>query len=416
MAQKRFNTIPALADTRQEMSGPLSVSLLDDWEDGERNLRRATALLSPYRREGIVAASDAAGLSRLTQERDLLEVLFLISQPKQILHALGKGIGGQAVGVWVADNSETFYPSEIEVDVVLSAAIEAQARIAERAAVMIGIALHAGVFYEIGGGLYGADARIVEILAEDHARAEEILLTSEVRQRLREPGVAAFERREDLDGLHASGVFSARSSRRFPNLRTDDLAYPHGFPPDFFAALHTIKDHAQRADLKPIYDAHERERFVVFLARERTTRHADDLAAILDDFLESSRMGRIIVENVHAPTHLVESGGGLAVLVFHNGREAYDFACTVRYKLHVAKLSVKIGIDRGSVLLFERTGGGFDGIFGDAINLASKISEDLGRPGRISITDRAAETIDGLSGDDRFSATISGIQVSGVFV
>jgi hypothetical protein len=48
--------------------------------------------------------------------------------------------------------------------------------------------------------------------------------------------------------------------------------------------------------------------------------------------------------------------------------------------------------------------------------MSSKISEDLGHPGRISITDRAAKSIGGLDGVERFGATISGVSVSGVIV
>jgi hypothetical protein len=417
MVSDRASSVPALADLTQDIAGPLPVSLLQAWGAGVRTQERATSLLAPFQRHGTVACSDGTGLSRLSQERDLIDVMWLVSQPKQILHALGAGIGGRAVGVWVADNSEMFYPADIPMEAILAAMTEAQGRIAERASVMIGISLHSGVFYEIGGGLYGADAQTVECLAEDHARAEEILVTHAVVSLLKNPGEVTFERRADLDVIHAAGVYRVRSSRRFPELREEDFAYPHGFPAEFYTALRASKHEAERDALKkPIYDAHQIERFVVFLARERPVHSAADLAATLDDFVANARMAQVVLETVVSPRHLAESSGGLAILVFDSGQDALDFARLVRERFAEAALDVRIGVDRGPVLLFEKPDGGYEGIFGDAINLASKISEDIGRPGRISITDRAAETLASPPSGERFAAQISGVRVNGIFV
>lgn len=412
MATTRPRAAPALADLTQDIAGPLPVALLQDWTSGTRTKERALALLAPFRRDGTVGASDASGLSRLTQEKDLLEVVWMVAQPKQIVHALGTEIGGQAIGIWVADNTEMFYPERVAVDAVVDAMIEAQARIEERASVKIGICLHTGVFYEIGGGLYGPDAQIAEGLAEEHARAAEIIVTDETRQSLRAPrgpSPLAFERREDLDDLHAAGVYSLRTAQRFPDLREREGAYPHGLPPALVTML-----------ASPEYRGHQEpvavERFVVFLSRARSAHEPDDLAAILDDFVRDGLMRSVVSASVDATRHVAESGGGLAVLVFESGKDALDFARLVRERLHDNAIEVKIGIDRGPVLLFARAGGGYVGVAGDPVNMGSKISEDLGHPARINITDRAAARIGGLDGAARFGAKISGVTVSGFVV
>lgn len=407
---------PALADLTKDIAGPLSVSLLRDWTAGERTNERALSLLEPYRREGIVGSSDASGLSKLTQQRDLIEVLRMVSQPKQILHALGTSIGGEAIGVWVADNTEMFYPSKLEADEIVAAMIEAQARIAERASVMIGVCLHSGVFYEIGGGLYGPDARTVEVLAEDFARAQEILVTNEIVKKLTDPE-NVFERREDLDVIHAPGVFRLRSSRRFPRLREENTVYPHGFPDEFFSMV-CLGEHAASPEelAKRVNEAHEVERFVVFLSRQKVEHEGSDLASVLDDFVDDARMSAVIAANVDVARHVVDSGGGLGILVFESGRDAFDFARRAREGFLASRLEVKLGIDHGAVLLFELPGGGHANIAGDPVNLASKISEDLGQVGRINITDRAAAQIDGLGSAEHFDADISRIHVSGVIV
>src|SRR5688572_6623293 len=121
--------IPALADLTQDMAGPVPVSLLYDWAAGDQDDTRATTLLDPYRIAGTVVSSDTSGLSRLTKEKDLLDVLALISEPKQILHAIGVEIGGRPVGTWVADNTQIFYPPSIDPPDIVRGMTEAEHRI-----------------------------------------------------------------------------------------------------------------------------------------------------------------------------------------------------------------------------------------------------------------------------------------------
>jgi len=406
MDPSRPTAIPAHADVHQDIAGPLPVGLLRAWAAGERTLERAMALLAPFRKEGTVGASDASGLSRLSQQRDLLDVVWMVAQPKQILHGIGTAIGGEAIGIWVADNTEMFYPASIPVDDVVAAMIETQARIAERASVMIGICLHTGVFYEIGGGLYGADARAAELLAEDHAAAAEILVTSELFSSLREPGAATFERRAELDVVHPAGVYRVRSSRRFASLGEDPRIFPHGFPDEFFAKLGAGGNEPRTVSPN---EPRTVERFVVFLVRARTHHADDDLPAILDDFVADALLGTIVADSAGPAGHVAETGGGLAVVVYESGQPALDFAMLARERLRNAAIDVKTGIDCGQVLLFSGTG-----IVGDPVNLASKISEDIGRSGRISISDRAAASMKGLSSTERFDTVISAVRVSGV--
>jgi hypothetical protein len=51
---------------------------------------------------------------------------------------------------------------------------------------------------------------------------------------------------------------------------------------------------------------------------------------------------------------------------------------------------------------------------GDAINVASKLAEDVGRPGCISVTDRAAQQLGEGAGHERFEIGISGITLRGI--
>lgn len=417
MSTKHPRTIPALADVSKDISGPLPVGLLDEWAAGNRTPDAARALLAPYRREGFAVSSDTAGLTKMTQERDLLDVLWLVSEPKQIIHAVGTAIGGESIGVWSADNTEMFYPAELGADAVVDAMVEAEARIAERASVRVGLCIHAGAFYEIGGGLYGSDAQAVELLAETYARGAEILVTKELVDRMRAPSEYALLRRADLDAVHRSGAFSLTSSRRLPSLRELEAIYPHPFPPAFFGMLRERKcgSGAPKIDTSR-YAAQQRDCFVVFLARHARDVSEDDLAVLLDGLVQNERMTTVVEESIDVGEHLAQGGGGISILVFESGVEALRSASALRERFAREGVQVTIGIDRGPVLVFLKGPSCAGGVAGDAINLSSKISEDLGEPGRIRITERAAAGMDGIAGAETFSEVISGIQVRGVIV
>jgi hypothetical protein len=409
----RTLTIPALADLTKDISGPLPVGLLDEWAaTAHRSHEAARALLAPYRREGIVVASDTAGLTRMTQERDLLDVLWLVSEPMQVLFAVGASIGGRPVGVWEADNTEMLYPATLSADTIVDAMLEAQARIAERTSVRVGLCMHDGVFYEIGGGLFGGDAQLVEELAENHAAGGEILVTNGVVARLLAPADYSLERRADLDEHHAAGVLSMRSARRTASLREVDALYPHPFPAEFYAML---RDPARRAEAARAESAGAlmEERFVVFIARKGTARSQDDLASVLDELLENARMRAIVEGALGGSAQLAETTGGLAIVVFRAGQDAIEYARAVRDRFVDGSLAVSIGIDCGPILLFPRGEGRSGTVAGDPINLSSKISEDLGEPGCIRLTERAAAGIGGIAGAERFEATISGVRIRG---
>src|SRR5262245_57637505 len=121
--------IPALADLTQDIAGPLPVELFREWVAGNQNVGKAESLLRPFVITGTVVATDTSGLTYMTEEMDLLDVLGLVSRPKEIVHALGTEVGGRAIGTWVADNTEMHYPPETPVEDVVAALVEAQARI-----------------------------------------------------------------------------------------------------------------------------------------------------------------------------------------------------------------------------------------------------------------------------------------------
>jgi hypothetical protein len=405
--------IPALADVTQDLAGPVPLGLLQDWGSGRADLASAEALLKPFQVTGTVVASDTSGLTRLTRELDLLDVLRLISRPKEILHAVGVAVGGRAIGRWVADNTQMYYPATVPLGAVLDAMSEAQCRIASGTRVRVGLCVHPGLFYEIGGGLYGRDATTVERLAEHHAGPGEIILTREAVAGLPDVAPYALRPREDLAAHYAAGVFTLGEARRLPDLAATDPRYPHPFTDEFFDALLGLDAQPDPGAVKQrLYARYQRERAIVLVARDQLPDAGNDLTALLDDLVVNTCLDAIVRETAGRGGPIVTSGGGLALLAYGATGEALEVARALHARAADNGIPVRIGIDQGPVLLFEAPDGS-KSIAGDPINVASKIAEDAELAGRISVTTRAAAQLGAAAGGEPFQVAVSGVLLTG---
>jgi hypothetical protein len=185
----------------------------------------------------------------------------------------------------------------VALDVVLEAMGEAQGRIHAAAQVAVGMCLHAGIFYEIGGTLYGHDAQAVEVLAELYAGPGEILLTREAVGGLADASPYALRPRDDLAAHHAPGVFILGAGRRRPDLAATDPRYPHPFTDEFFESLRRLDAHPDSTLAKQqLYATYQHERAIALVAREPASPAGDDLTAILDDLVIDACLDVIVRE------------------------------------------------------------------------------------------------------------------------
>ena len=81
-------------------------------------------------------------------------------------------------------------------------------------------------------------------------------------------------------------------------------------------------------------------------------------------------------------------------------------------KIVQAKSEPEVGMAGGPVLLFSNPRGP-SGITGSPVNVASKLSEDAGIPGRINIAGSLAAELRGLGGADPFAVDVGGVVLSG---
>lgn len=404
--------IPALADLTQDMAGPVPVQLLYSWAAGDQDPAHADALLDPFRVEGTVVSSDTSGLSRMTRERDLLEVLALISEPKQFLHAIGVEIGGRPIGTWVADNTQTYYPPAVAPPTVVAGMSEAGHRIAGALAVGIGMCVHKGVFYELGGRLYGEHADLVENIAEYDAGPGDVLVTQAVRDCC--PGEFCFTpRARPAAAAPGTAVFALSQSPSMQFLEARELRYPHPYPDEFFDRLTALKhaDEPDRARLA-IYDEYLKQRVIVFVARAQAPNGVTTAPTLLDELVANVLLDALVIGLDNIRGRIAGLGGGLGILAFEAGEEALDAAQALRRKCATNGLAVKIGMASGAVLLFTNPRGP-SGITGGPVNLASKLAEDAGITGRINIAADVAAGLPGLSDAEPFAVTVGGVVVQG---
>jgi hypothetical protein len=371
---------PGFFDLPSDAGQALPLEVIASWIRSPQTPEAARLLLEPCTLEGIVVTSDTSGLTRLSHERSLIELLAMISRPKELIHAYGRAIGGTAVGVWAADNSAMFYPESVHADEVMSMLLTLMDRVREECEVGIGMAVHHGVFYEMGNGLHGADSDLVESLAEDHARAGEILITAELRRLLGEND--SFEI-EHLTGIPLGReTYRVVDGLRLEGIEPSEFRYPLPFTDEFFDGL-SVFQRTRRTSVvpRPAY----RDGFVVVVEREREDREHVEVATLNDLALAAAiaRAGRVIIDEFQGIE--VKSTGGAGIYYFDHPRLAYDFARKLRDIFEGQQVKLSIGIDMGRVLLFELGAGRFE-VAGSPVNVASKLAQDAGKLGAITLT------------------------------
>ncbi|MEU8194149.1 adenylate/guanylate cyclase domain-containing protein [Microbispora amethystogenes] len=410
---------PGAFDLARDAAPGLPVTLVERWRAGGRTVADARRLLGAHTTTGYAVVSDSAGLTKMSRTLGPLEVLALIDGPKRLLHAYGTAAGGRAVGVWAADNAQMFHPASTGADVLLSALLRTQDEIARRCRVRIGIGVHHGRFHDLDGGLYGAEADAVEILAENHTEGGEIVVTEAVAERL--PASHSFVlRRKDVPGVPGGPLRAVYRVLDGPRAAAeavpdDGERYPIPYSAAFYEDLLRLERDPENAGLAAtLAERHLRERTVVLV--ERVDADAGDgdggsEVAILRE-LDLSVTMRETGLRLLPPVGAVEIkvAGPLGIYLFDEPAAAARFARGLRAALTEAGMTCRIGVDTGPVLAGPTPGGGWD-VAGAPVNLASKMAQDLAAPGLVCLS----EAVGAHAGPDGFTLvrrTVSGVDMA----
>lgn len=400
---------PALFDLATDIVGGLPLRLLGRWLESEQTEADAMRLLEACRVTGFNVVSDSVGLTRLTAERGLMEILAIIDQPKAIVHRVGAGIGGEAVGIWAADNTQMFYPAAVSAATLLSALLAIQDEVARRCAIKIGLGAHFGDFYSASGGLYGDESDAIEALAEDEIEGGEIVVTQAVVDRL--PPAHGFDlapagRHPRLGALHRVGA----GPRLSPGTYVQSGRYPIPYSDAFYADLGRFEGRLDdKALARQMTEKYTQHKVVVLI--ERHGASAGSQAVALFTGLSLSAMMKDAGLRHLDPRHgfEVKISGPVAIYTFDEPARALEFASTFRRDLAAAGIDCRIGLDLGPVLVFDLAGGGKD-IAGMPVNVASKLAQDRGEWGKIYLSDRVHARVD-APGFRELRHVVSGVEL-----
>ena len=375
---------PGFFDLPADAGHALPLDVIAAWTRGAQTPEAARELLGPYTLRGTVVSSDTAGLTRLTAERSLIEILAMVSRPKELVHAYGRAIGGIPLGVWAADNTQMFYAEGVPPAHVLSLLLALVDKVSAECEVGIGLCVHRGVFYELGQGVYGPDADRVEGVAEDRVEAGEIAITGEIARLIADAGFTLAPRDDLRDSF--GEIMRVVGGPRLQNVLATDFRYPLPFSDEFYGGLHEF-GRTRRSSVvpKPAY----REATIVVVEREREDPDVPEVAALNDLALAAAikRIGASLVEDLAGAE--VKTSSVVSIYSFDDARHAVDFSRKLRATLADQRVRLRIGIDTGRVLIFDLAGGQHD-LAGSPVNIASKLAQDSGRYDIIAITAAAA--------------------------
>ena len=339
-------------------------------------------------------------------------MLSLISRPKEIVHSLGRATGGRPIGTWVADNTQTLYP-RLTVRCVLESMFEVQCQLQEMGSVQIGMCVHHGRYYEIGGGLYGRDAFLVEHLAEEHAGAGDILITQEALQGIDDREGLEVGISPSLPSSLQNQVYSLTKAPRCSDLEGDPSPYPFPFTEDFFQELLRFRQEGMTSQSgRQIYDRYLHDKVVVFVVRQRLVAEEEEEAAvILDNLVVDAAMSKMVRKSIDSDQGML-SGAGIAILLFDDANTAVEWSRELRASCETSDIRIKVGIHSGELLVFSDHAG-LRSVAGDPINIASKLSEDRGEVGQIAVTRRTAERLKHPPGGGPFEIEVSNVTIKG---
>lgn len=347
-------TPTSLADLSQDIAGTIPIGLIQAWATSPKTAASHAKLLQPYLCTGTVVCSDSSGLSNLSQKLSTFETLKLVNLPKEIIFKHGSAIGGRAIGTWAADNTEMFYPQTVHPQDVLSAMRLAQADIGAHP-VKVGMCLHVGQFYDIGGGLYGPDADFVEDMAESQAKSGEILITPAAQKILGQ-------------------------------------TYPLPFNADFYESL-------KKDNLPP---AQYISTQYVLVTKTNLPEHK----LLLDVLTGATLANQTLLDQLESYPHIqrIKSNGMLGIFT------SPDLDPLLDYARSLIRLDTTFAIAHGEVFVFP-LGDAFE-IAGSPVNIASKLAEDLGEAHHIYIDSSVASPVNGTP----FTHTISSVTLTGVCI
>lgn len=377
--------LASLFDAASHIQPVVPSQLLVAWSASARDEATAEALMAEYACEGTCMLGDASGLSRLSRELSLLDVLAMLHKPKTMTVSAARACGGEAITGWTADNTAIWFGANVPTGRVAACTQALVASFAELPFQM-SFGLHHGRFFKIGNTVMGPAFTALEHCAENDVPAGHIWASSDFCARLGMTGTPVAQ----LPGLTMLDI----PVKGHPAMTFSDShdPYPHAFDNAFFRMLdmYARADATSAEALRLTLEEHAgKSGYILFFAY--SLPHSTGLAAALDQQMQDVvlRSGFTGI-SLPADVRWIKHGGGIGILRGDNLQSLVAAANSITKVCQREQVPVAFGVDRGDYFLFALEGGEYD-VAGSPVNIASKLSEDCGKPGSILVSESAWE-------------------------
>ena len=250
--------------------------------------------------------------------------------------------------------------------------------------------------------------RSIEEIAENETDGGEIVVSGAIVARLPANHGFLLEERADLD-TGIGKIYRVLDGPRLPQLKPLDRRYPIPYAEDFYAGLMDYQARMHDEALaRHLADKYLQQKVVVLIDRENAESEEHEIS-IFNLLSFSALMKDIGMRLLPAAAMEVKVAGTLRIYVFDDARDALEFARAFRREFGRYDIGCRAGIDAGPVLVFDLPEGGKD-IAGNPVNIASKMSQDKGRFGRLYLSAAMKDLVD-VSEFSEIRYTVSGVEL-----
>jgi len=388
----------ALFDLSSESNFELPLALIAQWESSAKTNDTHEHLLAPFKVAGTLVCTDSANLTSLSLSLELVDVMRLISQPKEVLFNFASALNGTPIGTWYADNTRTFFDEKIDCSDIIRHFVAAQNEIA-KLTVQVGICIHSGTFIFIENQIHGTDNDFCSMIAEDHCHAEEIILTEFTAQKYAKE--LSLELREDLKFEQKLFRLNYKNNYKAPfekfQIDNSQGHYPLPFDLEFYQDLKIDGVHELGKRL------HVDKIVVLFYVTQMPSQF------LLERFSQMAQTN-LLVESLDKVDAIekIKSNGQLGIFVSDDAAEALKFARDISSLFVENGLKNSVAIAKGDVLIFQLDVHRKE-IAGNPVNIASKLAEDLPADNSIYVHESVTLNQTGLDNVEKISVEISGV-------
>lgn len=419
----RGEAYTALSDTAGVHSG-IPAPLLSKWLKlpEPRTSEDADTLLDPFKVLGSFSMSDSSGLSKLSKVLPLVHVLKLIAEPKEILFKYGCAIGGTPNQVWVADNTQMYYPPHVPTSLVVTQLLAAQREILATCRVRVGIGVGCTggeALYKMGQSYWGHVLDDMEDFTEEHSEGGEVNISQLAWDAMVregggvERGLVVRGTREGklLLDVAASLLPTDGPFAPHPPTPSASIFYPASFPHSFHAALRAL-DTSDPAAVEALTRSNSRDLALIlvrtFVPPGEKGLLLDEKAAAMVAFKEVLQAGKRAGAHVHEVSYLL-------LLTLPTIPQALALVRTLGGILRTKGTPFNVGCTFGQLLAFGygMLGGGGT-VMGSPINIASKLAEDTEDRGYLFFdhtTIPGAQAEFGVEAVEQFTISKSGVDI-----